>query len=112
MSLDIKLPIISVKALKEIGLKVYVKHYRRYRRYENGHENCRIHIDTLPNSVADVRYALSRGGKVDVVLIDSNGVEFTGFSRCNDSDQYCKKIGVQLALTDAIRKLLISRTIK
>lgn len=108
MSLDIKLPIINVKSLRELGLKVKINHYRKYCRYENG----RIHIDLLPNSVADVQYALPRGGSVDAIIIDNNGVEYFGKSKCSDVDAYNKKIGVQLALTDAIRKLLISRTVK
>lgn len=109
MSLDIKLPIISVKALREMKFKVHVKHSRCYYRYEG---MGKVEIDLLSNSVGDVRFAIPRGGSTQVALIDQNGCEFIGIARCSSHDQYNKKIGVQLALTDAIRKLLISRTVK
>lgn len=98
--------IISIESLKRDGFKVYVRHYRRYRRYEGG----KIHFDLLPNSVADVKYSLPTGGKIELAIVDPDGNEFLGVSKCNSYDAFNKKIGVQLALTQAIRNLLISKT--
>lgn len=98
--------IVSVNGLQQLGYSVKVRHLRRYRRYEGG----KIHFDLLPNSVADVRYALPNGGKVEVAVIDPEGNEFVGVSKCNSYDAFNKKLGVQLALTQAIRNLLISKT--
>ena len=98
--------IVSVDSLRKLGYSVKIRHLRRYRRYAGG----KIPLDLLPNSVADVRYALPTGGKVEAAVIDVNGNEFLGVSKCNSHDAFNKKIGVQLALTQAIRNLLISKT--
>lgn len=98
--------VVSVSTLKSIGLGVKVNHYRKYHRYENG----RVYKDLLPNSMADVKYALPRGGMTCVTLIDKDGSEFSGISRCCDNDQFCKKTGVQLAIVEAVRQLLVAKT--
>lgn len=98
--------IVSVNGLQQLGYSVKVRHLRRYRRYEGG----KIHFDLLPNSLADVKYCLPTGGAVEVAVIDPEGNEFAGVSRCKDNEVFNKKLGVQLALTQAIRGLLLSKT--
>jgi hypothetical protein len=98
--------IVSVNGLQQLGYSVKVRHYRRYRRYEGG----KIHFDLLPNSIADPKYSLPTGGKIEIAVIDKDGNEFPGISRCKDNEVFNKKLGVQLALTQAIRGLLLSKT--
>ena len=98
--------IVSVNSLRNAGFQVRVHHYRRYRKYEDG----RIKTDLLPNSVADVKYSLPTGGRTEVIVVDKDWNEYVGVSRCCEYDAFNKKIGVQLALTQAIRNLLISKT--
>lgn len=85
-----------------------VRHHRMYNRYEKG----RVKVDLLPNfEVGEgVKYCLPRGGKTEVTIIDHDDNVYTGVAKCNPNDAYCKKLGLQLALTDAVRKLLLSRT--
>jgi len=97
--------IVSVNSFKQAGFKIFVNHYRRYRRYEGG----KIHIDLISNVAADPAYCLPKGGATYVKLVCPNGNEFSGLAKCCNTDSYNKRIGVSLALNDCIRKILVSK---
>lgn len=99
--------VFDVNMLRRLGYSVRVTHYRKYRSYKNG----KVVVDLLPNYEADLKYALPRGGEVEVRILDSEQ-EYVGIARCNDSDAYNKKLGVQLAITRAIEQMLISTATK
>jgi hypothetical protein len=100
--------IVSVQSLRDAGYRVLVRHHRMYNRYANG----KVKVDLLPNfEVGEgVRYCLPRGGMTEVTILDHDDNAYTGVSKCNPSDAYCKKLGVQLAIIDCLKKLYISKT--
>lgn len=115
--------VVSVNTLKSAGFSVRVNHFRQYYRYKNGQICVASHFDEngvrhekvvkdlFHNSVGNVKNALVWGGMTTVQIFDQDGNEFVGVSRCLDSDQFCKKTGVQFAIVDAVRKLLVAKAV-
>jgi hypothetical protein len=68
---------ITVSFLRKSGYKVAVMHRRNFDKFGN---------------------KLPKGGETTVIIDSPYGKHFEGTSRCCDSDNYDKKLGVRIAL--------------
>jgi len=80
----------TVETLRKSGYKVGVYHKRR--------RDERLIFPELP-----------KGGRTEVCITTPNGRTATGKARCSKEDTYVKKIGVQIALDRALKKLELDK---
>jgi len=80
----------TVETLRKSGYKVGVYHKRR--------RDERLIFPELP-----------KGGRTEVCVTTPDGRTATGKARCSKEDTYVKKIGVQIALDRALKKLELDK---
>ena len=81
---------LSVHNLRKMGYKVKVWHDRNY---------------TYDNYGRPLEFE-SRGGMTEVEVYDMNSQEsYIGLSTCSPKDNYCRKMGVKIALGRALKQM-------
>lgn len=84
----------TVKSLREKGWKVRVLHGRNYSESIIGKSRRFVQ-----------RVLKAKGGNTVVELTSPNGKEFSGKARCHPNDNYNKKEGVRIALSNALSSI-------
>lgn len=85
---------------------ISVKHYR-YKKYDDGRIGKKLYPfyrRMIPrNKIARDFIPAERGGRTTVTLMRvSDGQRFTAEARCNKTDNFCFKVGKDLALKRAL----------
>ena len=87
----------SIKELKKEGYRTFVKHDRGYR-----------HVKSVKMDGGSKKKVIKeKGGTTVVALIDPKGLLHVGVAHCNVADNYNKKLGVQIALTRALKNVKV-----
>ena len=95
----------QIEAWRNEGFQVRVRHHRVYRHLIDGWKVPLSAKDVVDN--ADVKHGrlvmMPRGGFTEVTVWDEDGNFLTlGDSRCSDADNFCKRLGLTIAVGRAL----------
>lgn len=88
----------TVKELRQSGYKIKIIHFR-----EEGftkHEFCGTPM------------TLAKGGRTELLLMSPEGIQIKAEAKCSEKDNYCRKVGVAIALGRALKNLEWQRKIE
>lgn len=97
---------VTIKALRDSGYRVRIRHTRRYVRTEDIlYTPCEG--PSFTDAEISSRYILSPyGGYTEASIFDENGNEYNGFTECSLKDNFNKKVGVNKALNRAAAEMI------
>lgn len=78
---------MTVKELRSMGYKVRVLHFRKPSVFKIDGAKFEDHHNPSP-----------KGGATKLIIDSPDGQHFEGESKCSDSDNYNKKLGIRIAL--------------
>ncbi len=88
----------TVKELRQSGYKIKIIHFREKGFIEHGW--------------CDVPYPLAKGGRTELLLMSPEGIQIKAEAKCSGKDNYCRKVGVAIALGRALKNLEWQRKIE
>lgn len=99
----------SIAELRKQKYKVRVTYLRAYKFLENGKVKSNVFSRRTAEQTLEpieIHHGMqNKGGGVVIELRTPNGHEIVGSSECHPQDVFCKKIGRNLALKNALMNL-------
>lgn len=89
----------TVKSLRQSGYKIKVIHHRLYEKGDVEKFDWRGEYS-------------AKGGTTQLLLMSPEGIQIKAEAKCSEKDNYCRKVGVAIALGRALKNLEWQRKIE
>ena len=94
----------TIHQLRKLGMKVRIEHRRRYFDPVNKRYAFLTKYERSISALPDYVTMLATGGYTTVTVTNPDNVTTQGISKCNKDDLFEKRVGVYIALDEALGK--------
>ncbi len=105
----LKSPSLTVEKVQRAGFRVYIQHYRYALNTDSSKDNIvLVPLHKIPKDLRIGGTIRAKGGKTEVEIVDkSSNFSMLASAVCSPVDPYVKNDGIRLALTRALRDMLV-----
>ncbi len=106
----LKSPSLTVEAVQKSGFRVYICHHRYIDDIDNPWTNNVVltPLNKIPKEYRIGGTIRPKGGKTEVEIVDKeSNFSMLAVANCSVQDPYVKNDGIKLALTRALRDMLV-----